>query len=439
MQIGVIGAGYVGLVTAAVFADLGNDVVCHDRDESRIRMLQQGQMPFYEPGLQEMVIRNMRDHRLRFTTSVDEMVDFARVIFIAVGTPADDDGDTDLSQVKSAARAIGQHMKEYKIIVNKSTAPVGTGDLVRQIIAAHQPRPVPFDVVSNPEFLREGSAIQDMLNPDRIVIGAPSRQVAMTVMELYAPLGRPILVTDVQTAEIIKYASNAFLALKISFINAIADLCEATQADIEMVARGIGLDHRIGPHFLRAGLGYGGSCSPKDVQSLIHTARRYRVDDGLFVAAHRINRVRVERFVQRMDHTLNGLTGKAIGVWGLSFKPDTDDLRESRAIELVQRLLDAGATVRVYDPVAVSRARTVLGDTVVYCTSAYEAAEDVDALAIATEWREFRQVDFDRLRQRMRRPVIFDGRNMYDPERMARMGFYYYSIGRPMVPPEQMR
>ncbi|MCS7312309.1 MAG: UDP-glucose/GDP-mannose dehydrogenase family protein, partial [Acidobacteria bacterium] len=402
MRIGVIGAGYVGLVTAAVFADLGNDVVGYDKDEARIVMLQRSELPFYEPGLEEMVRRNQAEGRLRFTTDVAEMVDFARVIFIAVGTPPDATGDTDLRQVEEAARAIAGHMKDYKVIVNKSTVPVGTGDLVRQIIETHQRKQVPFDVVSNPEFLREGSAIQDMLNPDRIVIGAPSQQVAMTVMELYAPLGRPILVTDIATAEIIKYASNAFLAMKISFINAIADLCEMTGADVEMVARGIGMDHRIGPHFLGAGLGYGGSCFPKDVLALIHTARRYGVDASIFEATDRINRSRVERFVRKMETVLEGLAGKTIGILGLSFKPDTDDLREARSLELIRRLLDADARVQVYDPVAIPRVRPILGETVGYSRNAYEAAQGAHALAIVTEWREFRQIDLERVRTLMR-------------------------------------
>jgi UDPglucose 6-dehydrogenase len=400
-------------------------------------MLQRSELPFYEPGLEEMVRRNQAEGRLRFTTDVAEMVDFARVIFIAVGTPPDATGDTDLRQVEEAARAIARHMKDYKVIVNKSTVPVGTGDLVRQIIETHQVRRVPFDVVSNPEFLREGSAIQDMLNPDRIVIGAPSQQVAMTVMELYAPLGRPILVTDVATAEIIKYASNAFLAMKISFINTIADLCEMTGADVEMVARGIGMDHRIGPHFLGAGLGYGGSCFPKDVLALIHTARRYGVDAGLFEATDRINRSRVERFVRKMEAVLEGLADKTIGVLGLSFKPDTDDLREARSLELIRYLLDAHAHVRVYDPVAMPRVRPILGDTVVYGRNAYEAAEGADALAIVTEWREFRQIDLERVRTLMRQPYIFDGRNIYNPERMARLGFHYYGVGRRFIPPNR--
>lgn len=437
MRIGVIGAGYVGLVTAAVFADLGNDVVGYDKDEARIAILQRSELPFYEPGLEEMVRRNQAEGRLRFTTDVAEMVGFARVIFIAVGTPPDATGDTDLRQVEEAARAIARHMKDYKVIVNKSTVPVGTGDLVRQIIETHQTERVPFDVVSNPEFLREGSAIQDMLNPDRIVIGAPSQQVAMTVMELYAPLGRPILVTDIATAEIIKYASNAFLAMKISFINTIADLCEMTGADVEMVARGIGMDHRIGPHFLGAGLGYGGSCFPKDVLALIHTARRYGVDASLFEATDRVNRSRVERFVRKMKTVLEGLAGKTIGVLGLSFKPDTDDLREARSLELIRRLLDAGARVQVYDPVAMPRVRPILGDAVEYSRNAYEAAQDAHALAIVTEWREFRQIDLERVRTLMHQPYIFDGRNIYHPERMARLGFYYYAVGRRFIPPNQ--
>ena len=437
MRIGVIGAGYVGLVTAAVFADLGNDVICHDKDRDRIQWLQAGKMPFYEPGLEEMVKRNVRENRLEFTGDLERLVDHAFVIFIAVGTPSRDNGETDLSQIEEAARGIARYMKEYKIIVNKSTVPVGTGDIVRQIIEQHQIHKTAFDVVSNPEFLREGSAIQDALNPDRIVIGAPNQQVAMVLVELYTTLGRPILVTDVATAEIIKYASNAFLAMKISFINSIADLCEASGADVTMVARGMGMDHRIGPYFLGAGLGYGGSCFPKDVQSLIHTAGRFGVNNALFEAADTINRERVPRFVGVMEKNLGTLKDATIGVLGLSFKPDTDDLRESKAIELVRLLLDKGARVRVYDPVAIPKARQILQDRVFYAETPYEAAENADAVAMVTEWREFRQLDLERLASVMARPYLFDGRNIYNPAWVTRYGLIYYGVGRGLYQPDQ--
>ena len=437
MRIGVIGAGYVGLVTAAVFADLGNHVLCHDKDDARIRMLEKGELPIYEPGLEEMVQRNMSEGRLEFTRDLARLVDHAFVIFIAVGTPSLDDGDTDLRQIEEVARNIALVMKEYRIIVNKSTVPVGTGDVVRRIIEQHQPTPVAFDVVSNPEFLREGSAVQDALNPDRIIIGAPNQQVAMAVVELYTSLGRPILVTDVPTAEIIKYASNTFLAMKISFINSIADLCEVTGADVTMVSKGLGMDHRIGPHFLGAGVGYGGSCFPKDVKSLIHTAERLGVNAGLYRAADAINDERVPRFCERMKAALGGFQGRVVAVLGLSFKPDTDDLRESRALEIVRYLARAGAQVRVYDPVAMKKARPLIGNLAQFAASPYEAAENADAVAVVTEWREFRQLDLERLRNAMRRPYLFDGRNIYHPDWMARAGFYYYSVGRPPRTPTE--
>lgn len=436
MRIGVIGAGYVGLVTSAVFADLGNHVLCHDKDEGRIEMLKGGVLPIYEPGLEEMIQRNMKEGRLEFVTDLEKVVDHGLVIFIAVGTPSLENGNTDLQQVEETARGIAAVLKEYRIIVNKSTVPVGTGDVVRRIIEAERLRPVAFDVVSNPEFLREGSAIQDALNPDRIIIGAPNPQVAMVVVELYTTLGCPILVTDVPTAEIIKYASNTFLAMKISFINVLADLCEATGADVENVRKGIGLDHRIGPHFLSAGIGYGGSCFPKDVKSLIHTTQRFGLNAELFIATDKINEERTVRFCARIENVLRGLAGRDIAVLGLSFKPDTDDLRESRALKIIRRLHDAGARVRVYDPVAIPKARNMIGDAVIFAESPYDAARGADAVVVATEWREFRQLDLEHLRQVMRGPYLFDGRNIYNPERVAAAGFIYYPVGRRVVMPK---
>ncbi len=435
MKIGVVGAGYVGLVTAAVFADLGNEVINQDIDTNKIQMLKKGEMPFFEPGLEEMVLRNVREKRLSFTESIEELVDFSEIIFIAVGTPSRDNGETDLQYVVDVAQSIGTYMKSYKVIVNKSTVPVGTGELVKRIIQEHQTHEVPFDVVSNPEFLREGSALFDALHPDRIVIGAPNQQVALKVMELYATLGAPIIVTDVASAEIIKYASNAFLAMKISFINSIADLCEATGADIVQVAKAVGLDHRIGPHFLQAGLGYGGSCFPKDVKSLIHTAREYGADASLFEAADRINEHRVHRFVQVMKSRLKTLKGKTIAVLGLSFKPDTDDLRESRAIRLISLLVREGAHVRAYDPVSMKKARDMLPDikSIVFVESPYEAVRGADAMVIATDWREFKQIDLKRVKALMRKPYVFDGRNIYNPDWVKRAGLEYYGVGRTKV------
>jgi UDPglucose 6-dehydrogenase len=430
MNICVVGTGYVGLVTGAVFADLGNDVVCVDNQADKIAALQAGRMPIYEPGLEEMVARNVADGRLAFTTDLAAAVRRSLIVFITVGTPAKVDGESDLSAVEAVARGIGQAMEKYTVIVNKSTVPVGTGDFVREVIEKHQRQPVPFDVVSNPEFLREGSAIEDTLRPDRIVIGAPNQQVAMTLLELYAPLERPMIITDVPSAEMIKYASNAFLATKISFINAIANICELAGADVTQVIKGVGLDARIGPAFLQAGLGYGGSCFPKDTEALIHTAASLGYDFRLLRAVADINRERAAHFVGKMVKALDPIEDKVIAVLGLAFKPNTDDMREAKSVEVITRLLDLGARVRAYDPVAIPNARRLLPPTVIYCESPYEAAEGADALALVTEWNEFKFLNLERVRVLLRRPVVFDGRNVWEPERMRRLGFEYHSIGR---------
>src|SRR6059036_2946616 len=433
MNICVVGTGYVGLVTGAVFADLGNDVICVDNQPEKVAALQAGKMPIYEPGLEEMVGRNVADARLAFTTDLAAAVRRALIIFITVGTPPKPDGETDLSAVEQVAASIGTAMEKYTVIVNKSTVPVGTGDFVRDVIARHQRQRVPFDVVSNPEFLREGSAIEDTLRPDRIVIGAPNQQVAMTLLELYAPLERPMIITDVPSAEIIKYASNAFLATKISFVNVIANLCEQVGADIAQVVKGMGLDPRIGPAFLQAGLGYGGSCFPKDTDSLVHTAAARGVDFVLLRAAVEINQERASHFVRMIEKALAPLDDKRVAVLGLAFKPNTDDMREAKSIEVVARLVQLGAQVRAYDPVAAENARRVLPAGVVYCDSPYAAATDADAVALVTEWNEFKLLNLERLRAVMRRPIVFDGRNLWEPERMRRLGFEYHSIGRKPV------
>ena len=435
MNIAVIGTGYVGLVTGAVFADLGNEIICVDNVESKIDALRAGQMPIYEPGLEEMVARNVADGRLTFTADLASAVKRSVLVFITVGTPAKDTGQTDLAAVEDVARRIGEAMERYTVIVNKSTVPVGTGDRVREVIERHQRVPVPFDVVSNPEFLREGSAIEDTLHPDRIVIGAPSQHVAMALLELYAPLERPMIITDVPSAEMIKYASNAFLATKISFANAIANLCEAAGADVTHVMKGVGLDARIGPAFLAAGLGYGGSCFPKDTDSLIHTAAALGYDFGLLKASVDINRERGGHFVAMIEKVLAPLDGKTVAVLGLAFKPNTDDMREAKSIEIVTALRKAGATVRVYDPVAEANARLLMPGDIVFCESPYIAAEQADAVALVTEWNEFKFLNLDRLRSTMRRPLVFDGRNVWEPERMRRLGFEYHSIGRRPVTP----
>jgi UDPglucose 6-dehydrogenase len=430
MNICVVGTGYVGLVTGAVFADLGNDVVCVDNATKKIEALRAGQMPIYEPGLEEMVARNKDDGRLTFSTDLPGGVRQADVIFIAVGTPPKESGETDLSQVEAVASEIGRSMDRYKVVVNKSTVPVGTGEFVREVITRHQPRPLDFDVVSNPEFLREGSAIEDTLRPDRIVIGAPNQQVAMTLVELYAPLERPMIITDLPSAEVIKYASNAFLAAKISFINAIANICEAAGADVSQVMKGMGLDSRIGMQFLQAGLGYGGSCFPKDVDSLIHTASRLGYDFKLLRSVVEINRERAAHLVEMMRKAMGPLEDKTVAVLGLAFKPNTDDMREAKSLEVVRALHAAGAQIRAYDPVAMENARAMMPPGVVFCESAFEAAAGADGVTLLTEWNEFKYLNLDRLRGLLRRPLIFDARNLYEPERMRRLGFEYYSIGR---------
>jgi UDPglucose 6-dehydrogenase len=435
MNVAVVGTGYVGLVTGAVFADLGNDVVCVDKDTAKIEGLRSGRMPIYEPGLEELVARNVADGRLIFSTDLADSVRRSDIIFIAVGTPPKASGESDLTAVEEVAHGIAQTLDRYKVIVNKSTVPVGTGDLVRNIIERNRRRPVNFDVVSNPEFLREGSAIEDTLRPDRIVIGAPNQQVAMTLLELYAPLERPMIITDVHSAEIIKYASNGFLAAKISFINEIANLCELAGGDVTQVMKGMGLDPRIGAAFLNAGLGYGGSCFPKDTDALIQTAAALGYEFRMLRSVVDVNRERVQRFVSLIRKILDPLEDRVIAVLGLAFKAKTDDMREARSVELIPRLVEAGARVRAYDPVAMDNARRHLPAVVEYCQSSYEAAAGADALVVVTEWNEFKLLNLERLREMMRRPLVFDGRNIYEPERMRRLGFEYHSIGRKPIFP----
>jgi UDPglucose 6-dehydrogenase len=429
MNICVIGVGYVGLVTGVVFADLGNDVICVDKIQEKVDKLNSGVMPIYEPGLEEMVARNVSDDRLKFTTDLDTAVKHAEVVFIAVGTPPGADGSTNMAYVDAAAEAVAKAMNGYKVIVNKSTVPVGTGERVRKIIEANITEPILFDVVSNPEFLREGSAISDSLVPDRIVIGAPSRKVAMKLLELYAPLERPMIVTDVASAEIIKYASNAFLAMKITFANSVANLCDAAGADIMDVAKGMGLDSRIGPAFLNAGIGYGGSCFPKDTLSLIHTAEALGCEIDVVKAVVRTNDRQPLIFIDKMRKALGGLNGKTIGVLGLAFKGNTDDLRDSKALDIVRALVAEGATVQAYDPVAMPGAQQVLPD-IVYCKNAYEAAEGAHALAVVTEWNEFKLLNFDRIASHMKGSHVFDGRNLYSPKRVESYGLSYIGVGR---------
>jgi len=426
----VIGTGYVGLVTGTCFADLGNQVICLDIDENRIEKLKQGIMPIYEPGLEQLVAQNVRAGRLSFTTSYAEALKNAEFAFIAVGTPSGVDGEADLQYVRAVAEAIADYVDHPIIVVNKSTVPVGTGDWVADIIRKRRAgRPLQFSVVSNPEFLREGSAIHDFMNPDRVVLGSLDREAASKVAQLYLTLRCPILITDLRTAEMIKYASNAFLATRISFINEIATICEELGADVRQVAIGMGLDKRIGPAFLDAGLGWGGSCFPKDVKALAHMAVLHGSNPQLLQAVMEINRNMRRRVVMRLRRALGTLNEKVIGVLGLSFKPNTDDIREAPALELIHLMENEGAIIRAYDPQAMENARPLL-PKVTLCSNPYEVAEGADALVLATEWNEFKQLDFERIYNLMRNPLIMDGRNLWDPDKLRAIGFTYFGIGR---------
>ncbi len=430
-RISVIGVGYVGLVTGACFADLGNDVVCLDVNEERIENLKQGILPIYEPGLEEVVRRNMNAGRLSFTCSYSEALNASKadLVFIAVGTPEGVDGEADLRYVRQVAETIAEVMDHPLIIINKSTVPVGTGDWVADIVRSKQPRPIPFSVVSNPEFLREGSAILDFMNPDRIVLGSLDRDAAEMVAQLYFPLRAPIMITDLRTAEMIKYASNAFLATKISFINEIANICEALGADVKEVAAGMGYDKRIGRAFLDAGLGYGGSCFPKDVKALSHMANIQGRHPQMLEAVMQINADQRRSVVAKVRELLGGLRGKTIGILGLAFKPNTDDIREAPALDIIAMLQREGAQVKAYDPVAMPNAMRVL-DRVVFAQDAYDLVAGCDAVILATEWNEFKNIDLNRVKASMKQPVIVDGRNLYDPDLMRRHGFTYRGMGR---------
>jgi len=444
MNICVIGCGYVGIVTGVVFSDLGNDVVCVDINQKRIETLQAGRCPIYEPGLPELLERNSRDGRIKFSTSTEMGVQSSEIIFISVGTPPLENGETDLSQVKVAATEIGKAIQGPKIVVNKSTVPVGTGDIVRKVIESVRKNRDPFQMVSNPEFLREGQAVWDTLHPDRIIIGTSSSEAADRLCDLYRPLGRPFIITDIHSAEMIKYASNAFLATKISFINAVADLCEEVGGDVRDVAKGLGADERIGPAFLGAGLGYGGSCFPKDVDSLLHASIQIGTPFGLLKETTEKNADRVPRFVRRIvdrlgDEGPKPLAGKKLSVLGLSFKAETDDMREAKSIEICQLLREAGARIRAYDPIAIENARAILGeDGVDYFPSAYEAVREADAAIIVTDWREFIQLNLRRLADSLSQPIIFDGRNIYSAEEVVAAGIEYHSIGRSTVVPTKI-
>jgi len=426
----VIGVGYVGLVTGACLADLGNHVICLNRNESKCDNLKRGIMPIYEPGLEEIVRRNYAAGRLDFTTSYDEALEDVEYVFIAVGTPSGAEGEADLAHVNQAAEGIARRLIRPVIIVNKSTVPIGTGDWVADIVRENIPAAdIEFSVVSNPEFLREGSGVYDFMNPDRIVLGSTNPAAAHRVAELYYSLQAPIIITDLRTAEMIKYASNAFLATKISFINEIANICEALGADVTEVARGMGTDRRIGPQFLGAGVGWGGSCFPKDVKALAHMASTHGAHPQLLRAVMEINYDQRKRVIQKLRDILGGFRGKTIGVLGLAFKPNTDDMRDAPSIEIIHMLQHEGAQIKTYDPQAVETARRLLAD-VEYCDNPYAVARDADALILMTEWNEFKQLDMMRIKETMRQPILLDGRNIYDPKRMKETGFTFRGMGR---------
>lgn len=429
MKLTIIGTGYVGLVTGTCFAEVGHRVICVDNDDAKVKMLQGGGIPIYEPGLEEMVKKNVAAGRLSFTNSTAEGVANSDIIFIAVPTPPQPDGSVDLSFIERVARDIAGAMTAYKIIVDKSTVPVQTGDKVSETIKRYCKAKVEFDVVSNPEFLREGFAVEDLMKPDRIVVGTRSQRPVPAMKEVYAPFNAPIIVTDINSAELIKHASNSFLALKISYINAVSVICEATGANVQEVANGMGMDDRIGKRFLNASLGFGGSCFPKDLSAFIKIAEELRYDFGLLKEVQKINAGQMDRFVKKILDTLWVLKGKTIGVLGLAFKQNTDDVRTSPAIELCQRLQKEGATLRVHDPKAMDKAKALLKD-VTYVDDMNDVAEGCDALVVATEWEEFKKLDLEKARKALSHPILFDGRNLFDPTEMERLGFIYKSIGR---------
>jgi UDPglucose 6-dehydrogenase len=436
MNIGVIGTGYVGLVTGACFAEFGVQVTCMDSHSKKIDGLKNGVVPIYEPGLEELVRKNLRDHRLVFTTDIRQAIEPALVIFVAVGTPPRGDGVADLSSVETVARAIADHINGYKVIALKSTVPVGTGERLRSVISQRLKEKTDFDIVSNPEFLREGSAIEDFMRPNRVVIGTNSSQAVAIMKDLYRPLyliDTPFVITDNTTAEMIKYAANAFLATKISFINEVANLCEKVGGDIHMVAKGMGLDGRIGPKFLHPGPGFGGSCLPKDIRALNQLSLEHQYDFKLLKAVIEINGQQRQVMVEKIKKTLGALKNRTLGILGLSYKPNTDDIRESPAIDLIRLLQAEGAQLRAYDPAAMEGAKLVL-EHVNFCSDPYEVAKGSDAIILGTEWNEFRNLNLERIKQELKQPVFVDLRNVYDPAKMAGLGFRYVGVGRSPTP-----
>jgi UDPglucose 6-dehydrogenase len=432
VDIAVIGTGYVGLVTGAGLADFGNDVICVDVDVRKIEALRNGQIPIYEPGLDKLVSKNVNEGRLRFTTELAEAIRAARAIFIAVGTPPKPDGSANLKYVEEVANSIAQHMNGPKLVITKSTVPIGTGRLIDEIIASHNTGHK-ASIVSNPEFLREGSAIEDFMKPDRVVVGVSDQEAADLMKEIYAPLHSleiPFVVTNVESSELIKYAANGFLAVKITFINEIASVCEKVGANVQDVALGMGLDSRIGPKFLQAGPGFGGSCFPKDTSAMADIARRHGYEFQIMEAVLRVNDAVKLRMIDKIVHALDGeVQGKTVAILGLAFKPETDDMRDSPTIPIIKGLQERGATIRAYDPQSTKNAQSIFTD-ITYCGDAYETAADADVLVLATEWNEFRALNFERIKKALRQPSVVDLRNIYDPQRMKALGFNYISVGR---------
>ncbi len=428
VKIAVIGAGPVGVTTAVCFASLGHKVICVDYDHEKISSLAKGKTPFYEPNLAKLVKLNCQAERLKFSNNINEAVKDSLVIFIAVGTPTQSNGEPDLTYIKNAIKAIGSAMTDYKLIVEKSTVPVMTCDWIKSTLNRYLPKNIKFDIAYNPEFLREGCAVRDFLNPDRIVLGVETEKAKRLLLKIYQPIKAPKLITDIRSAELIKHSANAFLATKISFINAIANICELTGADIEKVALGLGFDKRIGPYFLKAGIGFGGFCLPKDLKAFIHQAKKIGYNFRMLQEVERINITQREQFVKKIAGQLK-LKGKQIGILGLSFKPNTDDVRSAPSIDIIKRLKSAGAKIKAYDPKAMVQAKKIMPD-IQYCENPYEVAQESDCLVILTEWKIFQKLDLRKIKRLLKKPIIFDGRNIFAPEKMRRLGFIYQSIGR---------
>lgn len=426
----IIGTGYVGLVTGTCLAELGHSVICVDNDVEKIKKLQNNIIPIYEPGLKKLVLQNSKKRKLSFTTEIKEGVRNSDIIFIAVPTPQKKNGEADLRFVEKVSREIAKNIDKYKVIVSKSTVPVTTSKRIRETIKAYCPKFVTFDVASNPEFLREGTAVKDFFNPDRIVIGIENKKAEKIMRELYRPIKAPIIITNIETAEIIKHASNSFLATKISFINAVSNICEKTGANVEEVAEAMGMDKRIGKLFLKAGIGYGGSCFPKDVEAFIYTANQHNYDFKLLKAVQEINQFQKKIFIEKIKNVLWILKGKRIGIWGLSFKPNTDDMRNSPSIDIINVLLKEGAIIQAFDPVATEKAKEIFKNKINFKSNLYQAAQNADVLLILTEWDQFKNADLQKMKKTLKLPIIIDGRNIFSPQKMKNLGFDYYSIGR---------